>query len=110
MVGRKKRQSVQSRAMLSRGLIGTLEPKHSRRGASTYDAPLCPCPAWSTCFQSVAGNYGTNVTLLSRLFLEGMAAAMVVEGSVSNAGFETYVKQDLRPTLHPCEIVIMDNL
>lgn len=55
-------------------------------------------------------NYGSNVTLLSGLRLEGMTAAMVVEGSVTTAVFESYVTQVLCPTLQPGDIVILDNL
>jgi hypothetical protein len=37
--------------------------------------------------------YGSNVTLLSGLRLEGMTAALGVEGSVTTAVFESYVQQ-----------------
>ena len=55
-------------------------------------------------------NYGANVTLLSGLCLEGMTAAMVVEGAVTTAVFEAYVQHILCPTLQPGDIVILDNL
>ena len=61
-------------------------------------------------YATVPRNYGSNVTLLSGLRLEGMSAAMVVEGSVTTAVFESYVRQILGPTLQPGDIVIVDNL
>ncbi len=55
-------------------------------------------------------NYGSNVSLLSGLTLEGMTAPLVVEGAVTTAVFEAYVQQVLGPTLRPGDIVILDNL
>jgi transposase len=55
-------------------------------------------------------NYGRNVTLLASLTVEGMQAAMAVEGAVDQAVFEAYVRKVLVPTLHPGQIVILDNL
>ena len=42
-------------------------------------------------------NYGSNVSLLSGLTLEGMTAPLVVEGAVTTAVFEAYVQQVLDP-------------
>lgn len=61
-------------------------------------------------YAKVTRNYGSNVTLLSGLRLEGMTAPMVVEGSVTTAVFESYVTEILGPTLRPGDIVILDNL
>lgn len=55
-------------------------------------------------------NYGSNVSLLSALSLEGMTASLVVEGAVTSAVFEAYVEHILCPTLEPGDIVILDNL
>jgi transposase len=55
-------------------------------------------------------NYGRNVTLLASMTVEGIQAAMTVEGAVNEAVFEAYVRQVLVPTLHPGQIVILDNL
>lgn len=55
-------------------------------------------------------NYGKNVTLLAGLTLNGINAPMVVEGAVTTPVFEAYVRQVLLPTLHPGDIVILDNL
>jgi transposase len=55
-------------------------------------------------------NTGKNVTLLAGLRLDGMDAAMVVEGAVDTPTFEAYVRHVLLPTLHPGDIVVLDNL
>jgi len=55
-------------------------------------------------------NYGRNVTLLASMTIDGMQAAMTLEGSVDEAAFEAFVREVLVPTLHPGQIVIMDNL
>jgi transposase len=55
-------------------------------------------------------NYGKNVTLLAGLRLEGIEAPMVIEGAVTTAVFEAYIRDVLVPTLKPGDIVIMDNL
>jgi len=55
-------------------------------------------------------NYGKNVTLLAGLRLDGMSEALVIEGSVTTAVFETFVEHILLPTLAPGDIVVLDNL
>jgi transposase len=58
----------------------------------------------------VPRNRGKNTTLLASLSLEGMGAAMILEGSANGAAFELYVEQFLAPSLHAGQIVVMDNL
>ena len=55
-------------------------------------------------------NYGQNVTLLAGMTVNGMQAAMTLNGAVDEAAFETYIRKVLLPTLRPGQIVIMDNL
>jgi transposase len=55
-------------------------------------------------------NHGPNVTVLAALTLRGMGPAMVVPGPTTRAVFEAYVAQVLAPTLHPGQVVILDNL
>jgi DDE superfamily endonuclease len=59
---------------------------------------------------SVPRNRGKNTTLIAALSLEGMGAAMILEGSTNTTAFEVYVEQVLAPTLQAGQIVIMDNL
>jgi len=58
----------------------------------------------------VPRNRGKNTTLIASLSLEGMGAAMILEGSANGAAFELYVEQFLAPSLHMGQIVVMDNL
>jgi transposase len=55
-------------------------------------------------------NKGKNVTVLGALSLEGVQAAMTIEGSTDTAVFLTFVQTIVVPTLRPGQIVIMDNL
>jgi transposase len=59
---------------------------------------------------SVPRNRGKNTTLLASLALEGIGASMMIEGSANAAAFEAYLEQILIPSLHPGQIVVMDNL
>lgn len=59
---------------------------------------------------SVPRNRGKNTTLIAALSLEGMGAAMILEGSANTTAFELYVEQILAPSLHAGQIVVMDNL
>jgi transposase len=55
-------------------------------------------------------NKGKNVTVLGALSLEGIIAAMTVEGSTDTHVFLTYVKTILVPALSPGQVVFLDNL
>jgi transposase len=67
-------------------------------------------PHGSRVYDRVIRNYGENVTLLASMTLDGMQAAMTIEGAVDEAVFEAFVQEVLLPTLQPGQIVIMDNL
>jgi transposase len=55
-------------------------------------------------------NKGQNITVLGALSLEGIMAAMTVEGSTDAQVFLTYVKTIVVPALRPGQVVFMDNL
>jgi transposase len=55
-------------------------------------------------------NRGKNTTLIAALSLEGMGAALILEGSANTPAFELYVEQVLAPSLQLGQIVVMDNL
>ena len=55
-------------------------------------------------------NHGHNLTLLAALNLDGIQAAMTLEGAVDEATFEVFIRDVLLPTLHPGQIIILDNL
>jgi transposase len=67
-------------------------------------------PRGERAYGSVPRNRGKNTTLLASMSLEGMGAAMVVEGSTTQRVFEVYVERFLVPTLKPGQVVILDNL
>jgi transposase len=67
-------------------------------------------PRGSRLYDRVIRNYGKNVTLLASFTLDGMQAAMTIEGAVDAATFEAFVQKVLLPTLQPGQIVMMDNL
>ncbi len=57
-----------------------------------------PCGRWET------------TTMISSVRLDGSTAAMVIDGATTGDVFEAYVREVLRPTLRPGDIVVMDNL
>jgi transposase len=67
-------------------------------------------PRGSRAFDRAIRNYGQNLTLLASLDINGIQAAMTLEGTVDELAFEAFITQVLLPTLRPGQIVIMDNL
>lgn len=59
---------------------------------------------------SVPRNYGQPTTLIAALAPTGLGAAMTLEGAANTAAFTVYVRELLGPTLHPGQIVILDNV
>lgn len=60
---------------------------------------------------TVPRNRGKNTTLLSSMTIGGMGASLAVEGSTTARVFEAYdVEKVLAPSLHPGQVVVMDNL
>lgn len=55
-------------------------------------------------------NHGPNTTLIAALSLEGITAAMTVEGAMDRLAFDVFVEQILSPSLRPGQVVIWDNL
>lgn len=51
-----------------------------------------------------------TTTFLAALRCDGLTAPLVVDGAINGAVFRAYVQQQLVPTLHAGDIVIMDNL
>jgi transposase len=75
---------------------------------------LTPLYAWAPKNQralgSVPRNRGKNTTILGALTLQGVQAAITLEGAADTRAFEAFVEQVLCPTLMPGQIVLMDNL
>jgi transposase len=67
-------------------------------------------PRGERAMDSARRNYGSNVSLIAGLRLDGLQAPFVIEGSVNTAVFEAYIEHVLVPALRPSDIVLMDNL
>lgn len=67
---------------------------------------------WRGCraYDRTIVNYGQNLSLIAAMSVNGIQAAMTIEGAVNRAVFEAFVGKLLLPTLHPGQIVILDNL
>ena len=55
------------------------------------------------------GHWNT-MTFLAALRSDRIDAPWVLDGPINGKAFQTYVEQVLAPTLHPGDVVIMDNL
>jgi transposase len=55
------------------------------------------------------GHWQTT-TMLSSIRLDGSTACMTIEGATDTEVFQSYVREVLCPTLHPGDLVVMDNL
>ena len=74
---------------------------------------MCPLrgrsPRGERCYDSTPGSWHTT-TMLSSLRLIGEPECVVFEGAVDKKMFNAYMEEMLLPTLHPNDIVIIDNL
>jgi len=55
-------------------------------------------------------NHGSNTTLIAALHLDGITAAMTVEGAMDRLAFDVFVSEILVPSLRPGQVVVWDNL
>jgi transposase len=53
---------------------------------------------------------GKNTTLVAALTPAGIQAPWAIEGAMDAKAFERYITEVLGPTLHPGQVVILDNL
>jgi transposase len=80
-------------------------------GTHTSLAPLYAyAPVGQRAFFEIPRNRGKNTTLLTSLNAGGMGPSLAVEGATTARVFETYVERLLVPSLHPGQVVVMDNL
>ena len=61
-------------------------------------------------YGQVPRNHGHNVTLLAALTPTGIGPSMTITGAIDTAAFAAYVQRFLVPSLHPGQVVILDNL
>lgn len=67
-------------------------------------------PTDQRCHGTAPRNYGENLTLIASLSLEGIDAAMLLDGAADRPSFQVYIERILVPTLRPGQLVILDNL
>ena len=61
-------------------------------------------------FAKAPGGHWSTTTMLAALRISGPTAPMVIRGPVDTEVFRAYTSQVLAPTLHPGDIVVLDNL
>lgn len=81
-----------------RGYTLNLTPRYARapRGARAH--------------AKLPRNVPANTTVIAALTSSGMGATMLVEGATDHHVVEAYIEQVLVPTLHPGQVVVLDNL
>ena len=67
-------------------------------------------PRGQRAYGVVPRNWKHNTTVVGALSLEGVQAAMTLEGALDGAAFEVFIEHFLCPVLKPGQIVIADNL
>jgi len=60
--------------------------------------------------EAVPRNYGESTSMIATLGVDGVAAPMLIEGSVDTEVFNAYCEEVLQPTLKPGDILVLDNL
>jgi hypothetical protein len=80
------------------GIATDLLRRYGRSPRGTRLRDHTPCSHWQT------------HTLVVGLRLDGLTAPAVFDGPIDHASFLAYVEQVLTPTLHPGDVVVLDNL
>ena len=75
-----------------------MPPKHGRAEIGKRVIDFVPHGHWKT------------TTFLAALRHDGLTAPVVVDGAINGKIFLAWVKQELLPTLHQGDVVVMDNL
>ena len=68
------------------------------------------CPRGRRLVAKVPHGHWKTLTFLAALRCDRIDAPFVLDGPINGAWFRAYVEQVLIPTLHPGDVVIMDNL
>jgi transposase len=71
--------------------------------------------AWSKCGQRAIGfvprkGQRQTLTVVGAIALDGVRCLMAYEGGTTNHAFMRFVREALIPSLHPGDVVVMDNL
>jgi len=67
-------------------------------------------PKGERCRAPVPHGHWKTTTFVGGLTLAGIVAPMTLDGAMTGAAFLAYVEQVLAPTLHPGDVVVLDNL
>ncbi len=59
---------------------------------------------------SAPRNHGHNITLVAALAPDGLRVPWLIEGAMETTTFAWYIAEQLGPTLHPGQVVVLDNL
>jgi transposase len=62
------------------------------------------------CHDTAPCGHWESTTILSSIRLDGKTESIVFDGAVDRKMFDEYIKEVLAPTLHPGDIVVLDNL
>ena len=62
------------------------------------------------CRAAVPHGHWKTITFTAALRRDALTAPMTLDGPMNGAAFRAYIEQVLVPTLHPGDIVVMDNL
>ena len=68
------------------------------------------CPVGQRLVMDVPHGLWQTTTFVAALRSEGMTAPVVADGAMTGDLFVAYVQRQLVPTLHPGDMVVMDNL
>jgi transposase len=80
------------------GVTTDLLRRYGRSRGGTRVRDHTPCSHWQT------------HTVIAALRLDGVRAPAVFDGPIDAVAFQAYVEQVLVPTLHPGDVVVLDNL
>jgi transposase len=75
---------------------------------------MAPLRGWALRGERLIGKvphrHWKTMTFVAALRHDGITAPWLLEGAIDGESFRTYVEKVLVPTLHPGDIVVMDNL
>ena len=108
-------RNEEARSAFREQRIKSLDPNKlvfvDQSGTNITLAPLYGwAPKGERAYGKAPRNWEKNITLIASLSVEGIGAAMSVEGATDGAAFQAYIEHFLVPTLKKGQIVVMDNL
>ena len=110
-----KRQDVADQRRRWKQAIADVDPSRlvfiDESGAKTNMTRLYGrAPRGKRVIEHAPGGHWCTTTMLCALRCDRIEAPLVIEGAMDSVVFRGYVEQMLVPTLHPGDVVVMDNL